>query len=277
MAGVRAVALAMLAACAAQSAPPRDVPSPGETEPGSKSVPAATSAPTVRLPGGEFLATDLLQCEGAVSEMGGFADDFGPDGGGSTPEEAFAAWLEENPFPVPRSGYEPVAHGGDRWAWAFRADGRVKVVVVISPRFGEFVGMPFTIEELRLCDPAELGSDADLGPGQRIWTHVETGRILTDIAGPGHCGWESARMLHVERSGRLLYQYLRDPEGVFNFGGLEDTYAEGVELPGDAFFSGYRTEDGLELWFTPENRAAYVVTPDGIERWPRATEPIGCV
>ena len=36
-----------------------------------------------------------------------------------------------------------------------------------------------------------------------------------------------------------------------------------------------RTQDGLELWFT-ESDAAYVVTPDGIERWPRAEEPIAC-
>lgn len=57
---------------------------------------------------------------------------------------------------------------------------------------------------------------------------------------------------------------------------LLETYAEGVELPEDATFSGYRTADGLEQWFTPEDRAAYVVTPDGVERWPRTGEPIGC-
>ncbi len=47
---------------------------------------------------------------------------------------------------------------------------------------------------------------------------------------------------------------------------LLDTYAADVELPDDAVFSGYRTTNGLELWFTPEDRAAYVVTADGVER-----------
>jgi hypothetical protein len=57
---------------------------------------------------------------------------------------------------------------------------------------------------------------------------------------------------------------------------LLDTYAEGVELPEDAAFSGYRTDDGLELWFTSTDTAAYIVTPDGVERWPRADPAIGC-
>ena len=72
-------------------------------------------------------------------------------------------------------------------------------------------------------------------------------------------------------------QYVRDPEGVIAaLPGLLDSYAEGVALPDDAIDSGYRTDDGLELWFTESDRAAYVVTPAGVERWPRADPPIGC-
>lgn len=139
-------------------------------------------------------------------------------------------------------------------------------------------GASFTIEEMRTCDPSEYGAMVDLGPHQRVWAHEETGEVLTDIAGPGHCGWESARMLHLSNEdGTLAKQYLRDPLGVFDdVPALLDTYAEGVELLADATFSGYQTVDGLELWFTPDDRAAYVVTPDGVERWPRADEPIGC-
>jgi hypothetical protein len=222
-------------------------------------------------------AADLLECVGAVSSMGGRADDFGPDGAGTTPDEAFQAWMEANPFPVPRAGYVHVGAIGDRSVYAYEVDGRVKVVVVISSRFGEMVNAPFTIEEMRTCDPSEYGAEVDLGKSRRAWVHETTGLLLTDIPGPGHCGWESARMLHVEEDGMLVKQYLRDPDGVFaQIPALLDAYAEGVNLPVDAVFSGYRTADGLELWLTERDTAAYVVTPDGVERWPRAEPPIGC-
>ena len=211
--------------------------------------------------------------------MGGRADDFGPDGAGSTPDEAFADWMKVNPFTVPRSGYRSLGSIGDRAVYAYEAGDRIKVIVFISPRFSALVGgASFTIEEMRTCDPSEYGATVDLGPHQRVWAHEETGEVLTDIAGPGHCGWESARMLHLSNEdGTLAKQYLRDPLGVFDdVPALLDTYAEGVELLADATFSGYQTVDGLELWFTPDDRAAYVVTPDGVERWPRADEPIGC-
>lgn len=224
-------------------------------------------------------AAELLDCDGPVSTMGGFADDFGPEGAGETAHEAFEEWAASTVFPVPRSGYERLGAVGDRSVYAYAVADRTKVVVVISPRFSEHVGgAPYTIEELRTCDPSEYGTAVDLGPGRRVWANAETGEILDDIAGPGHCGWESARMLHVSNDeGTLAKQYLRDPLGVFaDVPGLLDDYAEGLELPPDATFSGYATDDGLELWFTPDDRAAYVVTPDGVERWPRAEPPIGC-
>jgi len=64
--------------------------------------------------------------------------------------------------------------------------------------------------------------------------------------------------------------------GVFGDVPMLGTYAEAVELPGDAFDSGYRSPEGFELWFTESDTAAYVVTPEGVERWPRAVNPIGC-
>jgi hypothetical protein len=83
-------------------------------------------------------------------------------------------------------------------------------------------------------------------------------------------------MLHVEHDDAPITQYLRDPDGFFDFARLLADYAEGVELPDDASDSGYRSPEGFELWFTESDAALYVVTPQGIERWPRAVEPIGC-
>ena len=76
----------------------------------------------------------------------------------------------------------------------------------------------------------------------------------------------------------MVRQYFRDPQGVLNDFARRnlETYADGVELPSDATDSGYRSPEGFELWFTRSDRAAYIVTPDGIERWPRADPPHGC-
>ncbi len=50
-----------------------------------------------------------------------------------------------------------------------------------------------------------------------------------------------------------------------------------AELPADAQSTGYHTEQA-ELWFGPDrgDQYAYLDTDRGIERWPRAREPIGC-
>lgn len=251
-----------LAACTA---------APTATEDRATAAPSVSSAPES--------AIDLLECERGPSEVGGAGEGLAAEApGGDTPDEALAAFLASSSFVIPRTGYELIATTGDRHAYGYRADGEVKVVLVISERFGELVGARFTADELRTCPEAEFGADAEFNDERRVWAHETTGLTLADIAGSAHCGWQTARMLHVpEADGSLGKQYIRDPFGVFAGIPLLDTYAEDVELPDDATFSGYRSRDDQELWFTDADRAAYVVTPDGIERWPRAEEPIGCM
>jgi hypothetical protein len=258
----------LLAGCAAS---PSTTPSASDAIPSTPQATSVDASPTARAE----TAADLLECDGPVSSVGGRADDFGPDTGGDTRDEAFEAFIAGGLFGTPVSGYRSLGEvAPDRWVYAFDRDGEIKIVIVVSGRFGEMVGAPYTVEEIRMCETAEFGA-ADFGEGRRTWVHEVTGNILTDIPGPSHCEWQSARMLHVE-DGQLVKQYLRDPQGVFDVGRLLETYAEGVELPPDATDSGYRSTEGFELWFTASDRAAYVVTPDGVERWPRAEEPIGC-
>lgn len=243
--------------------------------------PSSTETPTPSDPfAGATSAADLLECDGPMSEIGGRSDGgFGDDGGRATADEAFRTWLTTNPFAVPRSDYRKLGSAGDRHVYVYLSDARIKVVLVFEPTLDELdAGTAFVISELRTCAPSEWGAQVDLGDGRTTWEHEETGRILVDIVGPGHCDWESARILHLEHEdGTVDRQYVRDPIGVFDeIPGFLDTYAEGVDLPDDATFSGYRNLDGDELWFTPEDRAVYVVTADGIERWPRHAEGIGC-
>jgi hypothetical protein len=264
--------IGLLATACASPAP--SIQASGEPSAVAGVTPVATNTAS---PDGEpVTAIELLECDGAPSEVGGSGEDLAFEGGGGTPDEALQTFLANTAFVIPRTGYEPISQSGDRYAYAYRAGGEVKVVVVISPRFGELADVAFTADELRTCPEAEFGSEAEFADDRRVWTHTQSGAILTDIAGPGHCGWQSAQIMHVEEDGVLAKQYLRDPEGVFDQVPLRETYAEDVELPGDASDSGYRSPEGHELWFTESDTAAYVVTPDGVERWPRPVEIIGC-
>lgn len=267
---MRYAALLMLFVVSACAAPSSDSTGSASASPSEQ----ATAEPEVSAPATS--AIDMLECDGAPSEVGGEGPGLA-DGGGASPDEALSGFLVSTPFVIPRGGYEPLGQSGERHAYGYRADGDVKVVVVISPRFADMVGARYSADELRTCPEAEFGSAAEFNDERRVWTHETTGLIVTDIPGPGHCGWESARMLHLEMDGVAASQYLRDPGGVFAGLDLLETYDENVELPDDATFSGYRTDEGLELWFTEDDRATYVVTPDGVERWPRAREPIGCM
>jgi hypothetical protein len=219
-------------------------------------------------------AEELLECAGAPSEMGGLANDFGPLGAGDTPDAAFENFLE-SPFTIPRSGYVKLFEDETAAVYAYSADDRVKVVVVISTRFAEMTGSRYTIEELRSCDPTEYGAAVDLGEGRTVWAHPD-GRILTDIVGPAHCDWQTMRILHLTEDGELVAQYIRDPENVLPRSVLLDTYAEGVDVPTDASSSGYRNRD-QELWFTQSDTALYVVDSSGrAERWPKAATTVAC-
>jgi hypothetical protein len=261
----------LAAACASP------VPTAEPTAEGSAAIAPASSVIASATPEDTpVTAIELLQCDAAPSDVGGSDESLAFDGGGSTPDRALETFLASTVFVIPRTGYELLGQSGDRYAYGYRAGGEVKVVLVISPRFADLVDAAFTADELRTCPEAEFGSDAEFADGRRVWTHAETGAIVTDIAGPEHCGWESARMMHIEEDGVLSKQYLRDPEGVFDQVPLRETYAEDVELPDDAADTGYRSPEGYELWFTESDTAAYVATPDGVERWPRPVEIIGC-
>ena len=107
--------------------------------------------------------------------------------------------------------------------------------------------------------------------------------VINVIVAPEHCGWESAAMMHVGRplgdpakDSLETDQYIRDPENVMPQDQLASKLQLDARLPDDAEYTGYRTEF-MELWLDPDDdRAAYLVFADHIERWPRANEAIAC-
>ncbi len=107
--------------------------------------------------------------------------------------------------------------------------------------------------------------------------------VINAITGPAHCGWEEGVIMHVGwplgRDAENISesrQYLRDPHGVFPQESVATAFDGDVNLPKGAEATGYRT-DFMELWLDPEDdRGAYLVFADHVERWPRAKEIIAC-
>lgn len=268
-----ALLIALLAAgCArlAGSASPSGLPS---------SPPAATPMPTPTAtaePTQPQSAIDLLECDGPMSGMGGLADDYGWMAIGNTIAATFDSFLETALFGMPRSGYTKVFEDENKGVYTYSTEGKVKVVVVIGTRFADMAGSRYSDEELRSCDRSEYGPDVDMGEGYTVWARPN-GRILTDVVGPEHCDWQSARLLNLTDIGAVSATYIRDPGGVFSAAELLDEYAENVKVPNDASPSGYRHDD-QELWFSESDTALYVVNPTGrAERWPKAVRPASCL
>ena len=105
---------------------------------------------------------------------------------------------------------------------------------------------------------------------------------LNSVAGPEHCGWQSAVMMHlgwplgtVSRTVADIHQFIRDPDGVIDKG-FRDRLRLHAALPADARDTGYRNRD-LELWLSPSDPdAAYLRTSSDVERWPRADPVVAC-
>lgn len=107
---------------------------------------------------------------------------------------------------------------------------------------------------------------------------------VTASEGPPHCNWETAVFLTVgwplgtsPETAADTREYLRDPDGRVPEERLLGELDLDVEMPEDAQFTGYSTDE-VELWFGPDegNKFSYLKTGDGTERWPRAEEAIAC-
>lgn len=115
------------------------------------------------------------------------------------------------------------------------------------------------------------------------WTRYgePAGGEINTIAGPDHCDWQSAVMMHlgwplgtVSRTSAESRQFIRDPEGVMSVDLQRELRAE--DLPVGAEDTGYRL-DGLQLWLSAADpQGAYLVSAVDVERWPRADPMIGC-
>jgi hypothetical protein len=133
------------------------------------------------------------------------------------------------------------------------------------------------------CDPSELPpnvtDDLDIG----VWEDESGRRVpvtrVQSFQGAEHCSWTESTLLLVGPEETADW-YVRSTGA--NAGDFSDylrtTFADDAELPQGATDTGWR-RDGRQLWLGPEKEAAYLVSVDDaedVERWPAATEALGC-
>lgn len=127
------------------------------------------------------------------------------------------------------------------------------------------------------------GLPAERGAGAARTFEVRSHRLSL------HCEWTAAITLQAAWPLGSTYaigaedvpvrEYVRDPFGVLpdGTGGFRSGLQLQANMPEPAQFSGYAI-GRTELWLGPDGGEdyAYLVAPDGVERWPRAFEHVAC-
>ena len=101
---------------------------------------------------------------------------------------------------------------------------------------------------------------------------------VSAVAGSARCGWSTAVLLRVSNRHGPPVQYVRDPDGAISRS-LSRGWERRAHLPASARPTGYLTRGSIELWLTPEQSAAYLVSStdhSDAERWPASVPPVSC-
>ncbi len=272
-----AVALALTAACGSTTSTelvqPREAGAPAPYS-GSLDIPVTepdSENPLER----SGAAGQALECAGAVATGGLYEE--GLDDRFSSPSEALQAFLEAGIGPVPHQGYRVEVERATRALLSYDVDGRTHAAVVVvkdeTPRDPELL---WGVETFAACDPAEFAPSADDDFPFRVWSNRDGQRVpTTEISssfGAEHCGWQTVTFLSLGRR-----QFVADPEGALR--NLEikmqTSYRADTVLPPDAVDTGYRLDDQA-LWKDASGDSVYLVSDDGIQRWPALEEPLYC-
>lgn len=154
------------------------------------------------------------------------------------------------------------------------------VAVVIALALAAAIAWRFDLLGLRT---ASVRTVFDRPPGYPGYVWTRNGDPVSNlefetIAGPPHCGWESATFLFigwpagtVATTGAQARLYIRDPSGAVPGSPYRQLLQSPATLPSDARPTGYR-HGVIEVYLSPsdQDQAIYVVSPSDAERWPRS-------
>ena len=241
---------------------------------------AASPTPTSTSQAGPSWATGLLgqlQCDGVPASIGGEVGEISGDIlSPISAEAALAAFTSTTSYTAfPLRGYEPTQLDRDWAQFSYMSAGKTKALVVVR-RGGPLVDTDaWTLAGLRACDPAEFAPGSGFtGALLAVWLDANEARVptttLSETHGASHCDWESVTWLRLDG-----VSYLRDPLDRLEFE-LIVPFEPDATLPDGARSTGYH-EGGRTIWQADDPSVIYVVTEDGVERWPQPADQIGCM
>lgn len=204
-----------------------------------------------------------LACEGEVAPIGagGSPGDIagGSEAGSAKSSlDAFLAGDARYYATLPLANYELVEQSPSWALYAHLFEGRNRAVALFHDD-----GQSWSLWQVAACDPVEFDPAAPLSFELEFWTDVAGNRLpTTSVSDRADCyGGTRLRV-----AGRL---FVADPRGsAYDPTRLHGTYGRLDDLPPDAVDTGYRSGD-RRLFLAADELAAFVVTPTGVERWPR--------
>jgi hypothetical protein len=160
----------------------------------------------------------------------------------------------------PTAGFVGQAAAGRAELFTYVVGGRVKAAIVAHTREGD-VNL-WWVSSVASCDPAEWDPTTPTGVTLRIWTDAAGARVpVSTLFERADCYGATVMWL----DGRL---YVRDPSGgAVDRSQLDATYDGDTTLPSTARKQVYRDGD-RRLYLARDGKAAYVVRPGIVERWP---------
>lgn len=183
----------------------------------------------------------------------------------ATPEEALEVWIGDEAdiyVVLPLDGYGEIARASHWTLFAHLVEGISKVVVLATNVEPAPLPGRWTVAAFAACDAAEFDPSASLGYDIRIWSD-DKGRVSTSrLLEMEDC--DGGRTMRVE--GRL---FVRNPTGdAYEPAQLLTTYLADAKLPTSAEATPFR-EGERRLYYAADGSAAYVESPEAVERWPR--------
>lgn len=217
----------------------------------------------------------VIECSGDPYS-GSTGSNWGVPQGLASPAEALQAFIrDEAGSQIPEAGYRLERERQDRVLFTYHVSGETKVAVIVVENSDGTSGEDgWSMETFAQCDPAELPAAVTDDLDIDVWVNEQGKRVPVTVIssgqGPEHCDWDSATFLDLRGD-----TFVKDPKGVLPSEYLNGTFVPDTSLPADASDTGYHL-DAQQLWVDADGSAAFIVTEQGVERWPAADEDLGC-
>jgi hypothetical protein len=186
-----------------------------------------------------------------------------------TPELAIAELAHRvNSYgvPFPNAGWEEIGRVDGTRAFGYANRGADRAIVIVAAE-GTGASARWWIDDVAVCQAAELGPDAEIGVQTGRWTDAAGSPVDAAVVETPDCYFGT--MLRMD--GRLfVWSPADNAADSYGTGHLEAPIGVIEAAPDDSLDTGYRSAE-RSLFLAPDGRAAFVILPDGVQRWAHVT------